>query len=190
MLFPSHSARNKGMARKDTFRFFPKTKRSLKSEAQKRAIAANYARMAAQKKHSAPPPQQPKPQPQSPVTPKKEFPDKFPFWARFKPNKNRTTLVIDEEQVKRKNSDTVDDCFVHREAIHCDDDNKYVLSGDYEKVFPNPDTSDNSPMYLKRPHKHPKRMFAPHNKNLTMPEDLRQRYEKNNVKNKGDDKKE
>ena len=33
-------------------------------------------------------------------------------------------------------------------------------------------------------------MFAPHNKNLTMPEDLRQRYEKNNVKNKGDDKKE
>ena len=159
-----------------------------KSEAQKRAIAANYARMAAQKKRSAPPPQQPKPQ--SPITPKKEFPDKFPFWARFKPNKNRTTLVIDEEQVKRKNSDTVDDCFVHREAIHCDDDNKYVLSGDYEKVFPNPDTSDNSPMYLKRPHKHPKRMFAPHNKNLTMPEDLRQRYEKNNVKNKGDDKKE
>ena len=104
-----------------------------KSEAQKRAIAANYARMAAQKKHSAPPPQQPKPQ--SPVTPKKEFPDKFPFWARFKPNKNRTTLVIDEEQVKRKNSDTVDDCFVHREAIHCDDDNKYVLSGDYEKTM-------------------------------------------------------
>ena len=33
-----------------------------KSEAQKRAIAANYARMAAQKKCSAPPPQQPKPQ--------------------------------------------------------------------------------------------------------------------------------
>ena len=33
-----------------------------KSEAQKRAIAANYARMAAQKKRSAPPPQQPKPQ--------------------------------------------------------------------------------------------------------------------------------
>lgn len=29
MLFPSHSARNKGMARKDTFRLFPKIKRSL-----------------------------------------------------------------------------------------------------------------------------------------------------------------
>ena len=44
-----------------------KPKFRCKSEAQKRAIAANYARMAAQKKHSAPPPQQPKPQP------KKEF---------------------------------------------------------------------------------------------------------------------
>ena len=83
---------------------------------------------------------------------------------------------------KRKNSDTVDDCFVHREAIHCDDDNKYVLSGDHEKIFPDPDTSDNLPMYLKRPHKHPKRMFAPHNKNLTMPENLRLRYEKNDIK--------
>ena len=168
-----------------------KPKFRCKSEAQKRAIAANYARMAAQKKRSAPSSQQPKPQPQSSAAPKKEFPDKFPFWARFKPNKNRTTLVIDEEQVKRKNSDTVDDCFVHREAIHCDDDNKYVLSGDYEKVFPNPDISDNSPMYLKRPHKHPNRMFAPHNKNLILPENLRQRYEKNNDKNKnGDNKKE
>ena len=157
-----------------------------KSEAQRKAIAASYAKKAAQKERSVPSSSQSK----NVAASKKGFPDKFPFWARFKPNKNRTTLVIDEEQVKRKNSDTVDDCFVHREAIHCDDDNKYVLSGDYEKVFPNPDTSDNSPMYLKRPHKHPKRMFAPHNKNLTMPEDLRQRYEKNNVKNKGDDKKE
>ena len=166
----------------------PKT--HCRSDAQKNAIAANYARKAVKKRHSAPP-QQPKPPSQSAVAPKKNFPDKFPFWARFKPNKNRTTLVIDEEQVKRKNSDMVDDCFVHREAIHCDDDNKYVMSGDYEKVFPNPDTSDTSPMYLKRPHKHPKRMFAPHNKNLTMPEDLRQRYAKNNVKNKGgNDKKE
>lgn len=166
-----------------------KPKFRCKLDAQKKAIAANYARIAAQKKHSTLSPQQPKPQPQSVSIPKKEFPDNFPFWARFKPNKNRTTLVIDEEQVKRKNSDTVDDCFVHREAIHCDDDNKYVLSGDYEKVSPNPDTSDSSPMYLKRPHKHPKRMFALHNKNLTMPENLRQRYEKNNVKNKKDDDK-
>ncbi|MDE5563217.1 MAG: hypothetical protein K2J01_06725 [Clostridiales bacterium] len=115
-----------------------------------------------------------------------KFPSKFPFWARFKPNKGRTTLVIDEEQVNRNNSEKVDDCFVHREAIHCTEDNKYVKNGDYEKIFPNPDRSDPEPMYLKRPHKHPKRMFAPHNKSLTMPEHLRLRYDKNNQKNKAD----
>ena len=155
-----------------------------KSEAQKKAIRKNYAVKAKQK----PSCNDRTVKAQTPDKVKKEFPKDFPFWARFKPNKNRTTLVIDEEQVKRKNSDMIDDCFVHREAIHCDDNNKYVLSGDYEKVYPNPDTSDNSPMYLKRPHKHPKRMFAPHNKNLIMPEHLRQRYEKNNHKDK--DKKE
>lgn len=161
-----------------------KPKFHCKSEAQKRAIAANYARKAAQSKQQLP--SQPKPAEKS----QKQFPDKFPFWARFKPNKNRTTLVIDEEYVQRKNSDIIDDCFVHREAIHCNDDNKYVESGDYEKIYPNPDISDNSPMYLKRPHKHPKRMFSPHNKSLIMPENLRQRYEKNNSKRNGDDKKE
>lgn len=158
-----------------------------KSEAQKKAIRKSYAMKAKQK----PSCNNGAAQPIKTDNVKKDFPKDFPFWARFKPNKNRTTLVIDEEQVKRKNSDTVDDCFVHREAIHCDDDNKYVLNGDYEKLSPNPDASDKSPMYLKRPHKHPKRMFAPHNKSLTMPENLRQRYEKNNIKNKNDeDKKE
>lgn len=44
-----------------------KPKFRCKSDAQKKAIAANYARMAAQKRHSTPPSQQPKPQP------KKEF---------------------------------------------------------------------------------------------------------------------
>ena len=28
----------------------------------------------------------------------KEFPKKFPFWARMKINKHRTSLVIDEEK--------------------------------------------------------------------------------------------
>lgn len=112
-----------------------------KSEAQKKAIRKNYAVKAKQK----PPCNDRTVKAQTPDKVKKEFPKDFPFWARFKPNKNRTTLVIDEEQVKRKNSDMIDDCFVHREAIHCDDNNKYVLSGDYEKVYPNPDTSDNSP---------------------------------------------
>ena len=44
-----------------------KPKFRCKSDAQKKAIAANYARMAAQKRHSTPPSQQPKSQP------KKEF---------------------------------------------------------------------------------------------------------------------
>ena len=39
-----------------------KPKFRCRSEAQKKAIAVNYARMAAQKKHSVPQPQQPKPQ--------------------------------------------------------------------------------------------------------------------------------
>ena len=30
------------------------------------------------------------------------FPDKFPFWARLKISKNRTTLVIDEDKAKNK----------------------------------------------------------------------------------------
>lgn len=153
-----------------------KPKFHCKNEAQKRAIRANYARKAAATKTS----------PSVKVTEKK-FPDKFPFWARFKPNKGRTTLVIDEIQLKRNNSDVEDDYFVHREAIHCTEDNRYVLSGDYEKISPNPDKTDKNPMYLKRPHKHRKRLFEPHNKNLDMPEDLRQRYDKNNYKKENPD---
>lgn len=113
------------------------------------------------------------------------FPPKFPFWARFKPNKNRTTLVIDEELVKRKNSDIVDDCFVHREAVHKSEQNiKYIESGDYEKIYPNPNENDPDPMYLKRPRKRPKKEFSPHNKKLNMPDSLQKRYEGNNKKNK------
>lgn len=106
---------------------------------------------------------------------KKEMPTKFPFWARFKKNKNRTTLIIDEELVKRKNSDKYDDCYVHRESIH-------TYKKDYEEIKPNPDRSDVKPMYLKRPKKHPKGMFRPHNKKLDMPKHLIDRYDKNNNK--------
>lgn len=152
-----------------------------KNEAQKRAIKASYARRVAQNKTvdsvKTPPPIN------KPIGNRRGlFPIKFPFWARFKPNKGRTTLVIDEEQDNKNEI-----LFVHREAIHCAEDNKYVLSGDYEKVFPNPDTSDPDPMYLKRPHKHSIRVFEPHNKNLTMPEDLKQRYDKNNHKEENPD---
>lgn len=110
------------------------------------------------------------------VEEKEQFPKKFPFWARFKKNKNRTTLVIDEEKVKRKNSEIEDDCFVHRESTH-------TYRKDYEEIYPNPDITDLQPMYLKRPRKHPKVMFRVHNKNLDMPQHLIEKYDKNN-KNK------
>lgn len=103
------------------------------------------------------------------------FPSKFPFWARLKIAKNRTTLVIDEEEVfdkvKRKNVEG----FVHREATHS-------YKKEYEKVYPNPDRSDKRDMYLKRPAKLPKKLFKPHNKNLDMPNEFVERYDKNNKK--------
>lgn len=154
-----------------------------KSEAQKKAIAANYARMAAQKKRSAPSPQQPNPQPQSAVTPKKEFPDKFPFWARLKIGKNRTALVIDEEPVVDKRTEKTVDGFVHMEATHS-------YNKRFTEVNPNPDKSDKRPMYLKRPDVKPKILFKPHNKELDMPDWLIEMYDKNNHKGDDDDKKE
>ena len=151
-----------------------------KNEAQKRAIRANYARKAAANKTS--PPVKATESGKPVVNRRSLFPLKFPFWARFKPNKGRTTLVIDEEQDNKRNIQ-----FVHREAIHCTEDNRYVLSGDYEKIYPNPDKTDKNPMYLKRPHKHSISVFEPHNKDLDMPEDLRQRYNKNNHKKESPD---
>lgn len=103
------------------------------------------------------------------------FPSKFPFWARLKIAKSRTTLVIDEgeayDKVKRKNVEG----FVHREATHS-------YKKEYEKVYPNPDKNDSKDMYLKRPAKLPKYLFQPHNKNLDMPAELVERYDKNNKK--------
>lgn len=106
---------------------------------------------------------------------KKEFPKTFPFWARFKPNKKRTTLVIDEDNYVDKKHNKMEPGFVHREATHS-------FRKDYEKIFPNPDPTDEEPMYLKRPTKKPKRMFEAHNKNLNMPKFLKDRYNKNNFK--------
>lgn len=103
------------------------------------------------------------------------FPDKFPFWARLKISKNRTTLVIDEEPVVNKKTKKTEDGFVHRESIH-------TKKKDYEEIKPNPDKDDQEPMYLKRPRKLPKRMFKPHEKNLDMPKHLKEKYEKNNKK--------
>ena len=106
----------------------------------------------------------------------KTFPDKFPFWARLKIGKNRTSLVIDEDKAFDKKRKSYVDGFVHRESTHS-------YRKDYEEIKPNPDKSDNKPMYLKRPAKTPKFLFQPHNKKLDMPDDLRKRYSKNNKKN-------
>ena len=106
---------------------------------------------------------------------KKEFPSKFPFWARLKISKKRTTLVIDEADALNKKTKKVEAGFVHREATH-------TKKSEYEELKPNPDSTDKEPMYLKRPKKLPKKMFEPHNKKLAMPKHLQERYEKNNRK--------
>lgn len=105
----------------------------------------------------------------------KKFPSKFPFWARLKIDKSRTTLVIDEDKAYNKQKKKFEDGFVHREATS-------QMHKDYEKIEPNPDKSKSEPMYLKRPRKTPKRLFEPHNKELDMPKNLKERYEKNNKK--------
>ena len=130
--------------------------------------------MAAQKKHSATSLQQQ----QSSAASKKEFPDKFPFWARLKIGKNRTALVIDEEPVVDKRTEKTVDGFVHREATHS-------YNKRFTEVTPNPDKSDKRAMYLKRPDVKPKILFKPHNKELDMPDWLIEMYDKNN--HKGDD---
>ncbi len=110
------------------------------------------------------------------------FPKKFPFWARLKIDKKRTTLVIDEEkEVYNKRKKRYEEGFVHREAIHPHGDGSNVKG--YEKIEPNPDPTDKDEMYLKNPAKLPKRLFKPHNKELAMPEHLKERYDKNNHKN-------
>ena len=104
---------------------------------------------------------------------KNEFPSKFPFWARLRINKNRTTLVIDEEVVKNKKTKKYEDGFVHREST-----SKYHKG--FEEIKPNPDRTKKNPMYLKSPRKISKKLVKPHNKKLDMPKHLKDRYSKNN----------
>ncbi len=103
----------------------------------------------------------------------KAMPDKFPFWARLKIEKHRTTLVIDKTKIEDKKKKQIVEGYVHREATH-------TYKKDYEKISPNPDKTDNRDMYLKRPSKHPKRLFKAHNKQLKMPSHLKEKYSKNN----------
>ena len=114
-------------------------------------------------------------------TGKNIFPSQFPFWARLKIEKKRTTLVIDEVQAIDKKSKKMAAHFVHRETIHPKGDGSNVKG--YENIEPNPDKKDTGVMYLKSPDKLPKKLFKPHNRKLDMPEHLKQRYDKNNHKN-------
>ena len=115
--------------------------------------------------------EKPKKEPSAPP----QFSDKFPFWARLKIGKNRSALVIDEEEAEDKKTKKMTDMFVHREATH-------TASSKYEEIFPNPDKDDPDPMYLRDPEKKPKKLFKPHNKNLDMPEHLQKRYSKERIK--------
>lgn len=51
-----------------------------------------------------------------------------------------------------------------------------------ERIFPNPDKCDKKPMYLKKATKKPKKLIEPHNKKLSMPKFLKEKYSKNNKK--------
>lgn len=104
-----------------------------------------------------------------------KFPDKFPFWARLKISKNRTTLVIDEEKGLNKKTNKIEDLFIHKEGTG-------IYHKGFEELFPNPDRDRIEPMYLKSPRKIPKRLVKPHNKKLDMPQFLIDRYDKNNYK--------
>ena len=109
---------------------------------------------------------------------RRKFPRDFPFWARMKISKNRTTLVIDDFPTYDAKRNKFTNTFVHREATHPKEGRKTS----FEEIRPNPDRSDPKPMLLKSPRKMDQIMFKPHNKKLDMPEHLKQRYMKNNKK--------
>lgn len=111
-----------------------------------------------------------------------KFPEEFPFWARLKISKNRTTLVIDEEPIIDKKTQKLTDAFVHRESIHINEKNEKRIKKNCDIINPNPDPDDARPMALKRPAKLPKKLFTRHNKKLNMPKELKEKYEKNNKK--------
>ena len=100
------------------------------------------------------------------------FPSDYPFWARLKIDKNRTTLIIDRDLVKDKNKEVLVPGFIHREATS-------KFKKDREKIYPNPDKTKKNPMYLKSPRSIPKSLIRKHNKNLEIPEYLKERYSKN-----------
>ncbi len=112
---------------------------------------------------------------------KKDHP-MFPFWARLRMGKWRTTLVIDEEKSLNNKTNKIEDQFVHREATTPTDDE--ARNKKFERISPNPDKTKAEDMLLKSPRKHPKHMFELHNKDMDMPKELKDKYDKNNHKDK------
>ena len=104
---------------------------------------------------------------------------RFPFWARVRISKQRTTLVIDDIDIINNTSGQSKKGFVHREATH-------TKRKGYERISPNPDRSDPNDMFLKPPRIRPQRDFEPHNKRLRMPKNLLDKYDKNNDKSNSD----
>ena len=71
---------------------------------------------------------------------------RFPFWARLKINKNRTTLVIDEVDTINKKTNRIEPGYIHRESIHVDDEQVARRKG-YERIYPNPDRTDSRTIF-------------------------------------------
>lgn len=122
--------------------------------------------------------------PKKQVKTKKEnsnvFPEEFPFWGRLKFEKNRTVLVIDEVVAPNKKTKKEEPHFVNRETTTKPGKNR-------EEIKPSPDPKlrakdKNSSTYLKRPQKTPKRLIRNAKNNWDMPQNLKDKYSKNNKK--------
>lgn len=146
-----------------------KNKFTCKTEAQKKAIRAYYAKKKAQEQQIA------KKRSAVPKTQTDQLPTEFPFWARLRIEKHRPALVIDEAEAYDKKKKEMVDGFVHREVTHS-------YKSEYEEIKPNPDKKDPKPMFLKRPEKKPKTLFEPLKLDWQVPASLKERYSKNNRK--------
>ena len=95
----------------------------------------------------------------------------FPFWAKIRFDKERPTLVIDEDLAFDKRKKKLVPGFVHREATHS-------YKKGYEKIEPNPYPKDPNPMYLKKVRKTPKSFFVLEKRKIKIPKYLKEKYSK------------
>ena len=98
-----------------------KPKFKCKSEAQKRAIAANYAR---KKGHVEVP---------------------YPHFRYYKKSKHPALIVGEQKGFKQTPQGVKDiDEYKYRKVTHSERDGRHLN----EKVYPNPNPKDNNPMYI------------------------------------------